>query len=416
MRQSQLFTKTLKKISAEETSINAQLLERGGFIQKVMAGVYNFLPLGLRVLYKIEQIIREEMDAIGAQEVLMSALQPKENWEKTRRWETLDILFKVLSRFDKKYALGPTHEEIVVPMVQNFLFSYEDLPFAVYQVQTKFRDEPRAKSGLLRGREFRMKDLYSFHASQEDFEKYYRIVVEAYHKIFKRLSLKVIYTEASGGTFSKFSHEFQVPVKTGEDSIYVCTKCQMAKNKEIFSQDPKCTNCGKTKWQGTKTSEVGNIFPLKTKFSDPFHLAFTAHDGSKHPVIMGCYGIGSSRVMGTIVEVYHDRAGIIWPESVAPFQVHLLKVGNGRDHSLQRHANDVYEALLEAGIEVLYDDRQSSPGIKFADSDLIGIPYRVVVSEKTVKQSKVELKKRSEKKPELILLEELMEELKNTRT
>lgn len=406
MRQSELFTKTLKTISSAEESINARFLERGGFIQKVMAGVHTFLPLGLRVLQKIEAIIREEMNAIGAQEVLMPSLHPKENWQKTKRWETLDVLFKVLSHYDKQYALGPTHEEIVVPMAQQYVFSYDDLPFAVYQIQTKFRDEPRSKSGLLRGREFRMKDLYSFHADERDFESYYDTVTKAYHKIFGRLGLRAIYTEASGGTFSKFSHEFQVPIKTGEDTIYICKSCGLAKNKEIFSETAKCTKCQKNKWEQVKASEVGNIFPLKTKFSEAFNLLYTVKAGTKRPVIMGCYGIGSSRLMGTIVEASNDEKGIIWPPSVAPFAVHLLDLrGEGK-------AEKVYSALQAAGIEVLYDDRDETAGVKFADADLIGIPYRVVVSEKTAKAGKVELKKRNEKKEKLVDFQELIKTLR----
>lgn len=412
MKQSQLFTKTSKKAPKDEPSVNAQLLERGGFIQKVMAGVYNFLPLGLRVLAKIEQIIREEMDAIGGQEILMPALQPKENWEKTKRWETLDVLFKVMSRYEKQYALGPTHEEIVVPMARQFLFSYEDLPFGVYQIQTKFRDEPRAKSGLLRTREFRMKDLYSFHISEADFEKYYETVVQAYHKIFQRIGLKAIFIEASGGTFSKFSHEFQVPIQTGEDTIYVCQKCQTGKNQEIFTPDCRCTNCGKTKWQKLKASEVGNIFPLKTKFSAPFDLAFSPPEGAKEHVIMGCYGIGSSRVMGTAVEVFHDEKGILWPEAVAPFRVHLLALQAADSQKVREGADKLYKSLQEAKIEVLFDDRDASPGEKFADADLIGIPYRVVISEKTVKEKLIELRKRNEKHTVLLSVEELMSKIK----
>ncbi len=429
MKQSELFTKTSKTVSQEETSINAQLLERGGFIQKVMAGVHTFLPLGLRVLQKIEAIIREEMNAIGGQEVLMPSLHPKENWQKTKRWETLDVLFKVLSHYDKQYALGPTHEEIVVPMAQAYVLSYEDLPFSVYQIQTKFRDEPRSKSGLLRGREFRMKDLYSFHADEKNFESYYDTVTKAYHKIFGRLGLKAIYTEASGGTFSKFSHEFQVPIKTGEDKIYLCQKCGLAKNKEIFLENAKCTNCGKTKWQDIKASEVGNIFSLKTKFSESFNLLYTTKDGTKRPVIMGCYGIGSSRVMGTIVEAHHDERGIIWPESVAPFRVHLLeltphpsplrpqvgapspvvKISRSETRG-EGKAEKVYSALQKAGIEVLYDDREETAGVKFADADLLGIPYRVVVSEKT--GEKVEMKKRNAEEAELVDLKQLISKIK----
>lgn len=401
MKQSQLFTKTLKRNPKGEASINAILLERAGFVQKVMAGVYTFLPLGLRVLQKIEGIIREEMGTIGAQEILMPSLQPKENWQKTGRWTGFEALFKVISHFDNQYALGPTHEEIVVPTAQRFVFSYKDLPFSVYQIQTKFRDEARAKSGLLRGREFRMKDLYSFHTNEEDLLRYYEIVKKAYVKIFKRMGLKVLVAEASGGTFSKYSHEFQVPIPTGEDMIYHCP-CSFAKNKEIF-QGKTCPDCGK-KLQISRGSEVGNIFLLKTKYSQPFGLKFTARDGHDEPVFMGCYGVGSSRVMGTIVEAFHDDKGIIWPESVAPFQVHLLEL---------TRCEETYETLLKAGIEVLYDDRDISPGEKFADCDLIGIPYRAVVSKRTA--GKIEIKKRRESKTKLISLANLTRLIKMSK-
>lgn len=405
MKQSELFTRTLKEISQDEVSLNAQLLERGGFVQKVMAGVYTFLPLGLRVLQNIEQIVREEMDRIGGQEVLMPALHPKENWQKTGRWEGFEALFKVISHFDTQYALGPTHEEIVVPMASKFIFSYKDLPFAVYQIQTKFRDEARSKSGLLRGREFRMKDLYSFHTTSEDLVRYYQIVSDAYLKIFKRLGLEALVVEASGGTFSKYSHEFQILSESGEDTIYHCS-CGFAKNKEVFT-GTTCPNCGK-KLEIDQGIEVGNIFQLNTKYSDPFGLKYTAEDGTQKPVLMGCYGLGPSRIMGTIVEVSHDQHGMIWPESVAPFRVHLLELRTASGQETSKAALAAYEALQKAGITVLYDDRDETAGVKFAESDLLGIPYRVIVSEKTARQSKVELKKRSEKAAQLVDIKELL--------
>jgi len=405
MRQSKYFLKTSKTQPADDVSANARLLEQGGFVQKVMAGVYTFLPLGWRVLSKIENIVREEMNAIGGQEMLMPALQPKENWTATGRWTGLDVLFKIKSQHGYEYALGPTHEEIVTPASQAIIGSYKDLPLAVYQIQTKFRDEPRAKSGLLRGREFRMKDLYSFHTSEDDMEKYYNdVAIPAYRKTFERVGLDAILTEASGGTFSKFSHEFQVEIGNGEDTIYICPKCGLAKNKEIFKDGAQCTNCGKTEWRETTASEVGNIFPLKTKYSGAFNLAFTAQDGSKQPVIMGCYGIGTSRLMGVLVEKYHDDKGILWPESVAPFKVHLLALKEA-----EGKAETIYQDLFKAGVEVLFDDREVSAGVKFADADLIGIPYRVVVSEKTLAQGSVEIKKRSSEEAELVKVNGLVD-------
>jgi prolyl-tRNA synthetase len=398
MRQSKYFLKTSKTISADDVSVNARLLEQGGFVQKVMAGVYNFLPLGLRVLSKIENIVRTVMNKIG-DEMFMPVLHPKENWEKTGRWRDLDVLFKIKSQHGYEYALGPTHEEIVTPAAQSIINSYKDLPLAVYQIQTKFRDEPRAKSGLLRGREFRMKDLYSFHATAEDLDEYYnKKAMPAYGAVYKRLGLDALLTEASGGTFSKYSHEYQVETENGEDAIYICEKCkQLAKNKEIFEDGSECSNCGKTTWRETKGCEVGNIFKLQDKYSKAFNLQYTAQDGSKKNVLMGCYGLGTTRVMGVLVEKFHDDKGIIWPEAVAPFKVHLLSLKGA-----ESRADDVYQALLDAGVEVLYDDREASPGVKFADSDLIGIPYRVLVSSKTLEKESVEVKKRSETEVKLV--------------
>jgi prolyl-tRNA synthetase len=398
MYQSKLVSKTSKEAPKDEISKNAQLLERAGFVQKVLAGVYTYLPLGNRVLQKIENIVREEMDRVG-QEVFMPSLQPKESWDKTGRWEAVDVLFKLKSIHGYDYALGPTHEEIVTPSVQAFVSSYRDLPIAVYQIQTKFRDEARAKSGLMRGREFRMKDLYSFHTTQEDLEKYYEEVHQVYNKLFERLGLNAIYTEASGGTFSKYSHEFQVEVETGEDTIYICEQCGLAKNKEVYEgENSECTDCGKTTWRETSAAEVGNIFKLATKFSNAFDFTVRDQNDQAQAVLMGCYGIGTSRVMGVIAELCNDERGLIWPKNIAPFQAHVLPL-NSKDQSVQNQIADATGKLVVAlenmGMEVLLDDRQESPGAKFADSDLIGIPMRVVISEKTLKENKLEIKERT---------------------
>ena len=408
MKQSQYFLKTSKTKPTEDLSVNAVLLEQGGFVQKVLAGVYDFLPLGLRVLSKVENIVREEMNKIG-NEMFMPVLHPKENWQATGRWTGLDVLFKVKSQHGSEYAMGPTHEEIVTPAAQSVISSYKDMPLAVYQIQTKFRDEPRAKSGLMRGREFRMKDLYSFHATAEDLESYYTsVAMPAYEKVFKRLGLDALLTEASGGTFSKFSHEYQVEIESGEDTIFICEKCRLAKNKEIFEEGVKCSACGEGKYRETKSSEVGNIFKLQNKYSSAFNLQFTDKDGTKKPVLMGCYGIGTSRLMGVIVEKFHDEKGIIWPEAIAPFKVHLLALKGG-----EKAADELYDSLLKQGIEVLYDDRDTSAGVKFADADLIGIPYRVVVSEKTLKEESVEIKKRNEEKTKLVKIKDVLSIFEN---
>ncbi len=401
MLQSQLFYKTTKEISEEEKSINAQLLVRAGFVDKLMAGVYTYLPLGLRVLNKIKKIIREEINVIGGQEILMPALTPKENWTTTGRWDSIDVLFKLEGSGGKEYALGSTHEEIVTPLVKKIVNSYRDLPLAVYQIQDKFRDEPRAKSGLLRGREFSMKDLYSFHADEADLDSYHEKAKEAYLKIFKRLGLDALVVEASGGTFSKYSHEFQVLTESGEDLIFYCKKCRYAQNKEIaeYKSGDKCPKCGGEIIEG-KSIEVGNIFKLKTKFSEAFDLNFLDKEGKKKIVMMGCYGIGPSRILGAIVEVSHDNRGIVWPKEVAPFDIHLVPLfskDEKKNKKIERESEKLLESLQKAGFDVLYDDRKEpSSGVKLAESDLFGIPVRLVISEKTLEKNSVEVKSRRE--------------------
>ena len=418
MRQSQLFTKTLKEDPKDETSANAKLLERGGFVYKNSAGIYSFLPLGHRVIQKIAGIIREEMNAIGGQEMLMAGLHDKKYLTATGRWD-VDVVFKVLEGGKKEpsYNISWTHEEISAEIATKYVSSYKDLPFSAYQFQTKFRNEPRPKSGLLRGREFLMKDLYSFHTSEEDLLKYYEEVAKAYHKIFLRCGLKSIYTLAAGGDFThNFTHEFQVVSDVGEDTTYICEKCDYAENKEIskLSEGSRCPKCGGSIRQ-KKSIEVGNIFPLGTKYSEAFNLHFADEKGNKRLVVMGSYGIGLGRVMATAVEVHHDERGIIWPKTIAPFAMHLVELG-GKSKEVRDEAERVYETLLKEKIEVLYDDRDTSAGEKFADSDLIGIPYRVVVSEKTAQAGKLELKGRGDKDSALISLSDLTKKLKNERT
>jgi prolyl-tRNA synthetase len=409
MKQSQLFTKTQKNAPKDEESINAQLLIRAGYIDKLMAGVYSYLPLGLRVVKKIENIIREEMDAIGGEEIFMPSVNPRENWEKTGRWETLDALVKIGYDNEKNMALAPTHEEIVSPLAKRFISSYKDLPKYVYQFQNKFRKEKRAKSGILRMREFIMKDLYSFHTGQDDLDKYYEKAVQAYKNIFERVGLgeKTYLTYASGGSFSKYSHEFQTVTSAGEDIIYICEKCHIAINKEII-EDLKytCPLCGNKKLKEDKAVEVGNIFKLGTKYSNPFNLNYRDENGEEKPVIMGCYGIGPQRTMGTIVEVFHDDKGILWPEAVAPFKVHLISLDQNSE------SQKIYDDLTAKGVEVLYDDREDvSAGEKFADSDLIGIPYRLVVSKKSLAGGGVEIKKRGERESKIVSVEEVLKTL-----
>ncbi|MBI2036423.1 hypothetical protein HYT17_02245, partial [Candidatus Microgenomates bacterium] len=342
--------------------------------------------------------------AAGGQELLLSALQNKTNWEKTGRWSTFDVLFKVNSQYQTQYALGPTHEEVLVPIVKHFVSSYQDLPLYLYQIQNKFRDEPRTKAGLLRGREFLMKDLYSFHTDEEDFNKYYELMKKVYKKVFERCGLSAIETEASGGTFSKFSHEYQVLTPSGEDEIIYCEGGDFSQNVEIAQvAEGKQCDLGHGPLKRAKTIEVGNIFPLKTKFSEAFGLTYKDKEGKEQLVIMGCYGIGISRLMGAIVEVHHDEKGIKWPEAVAPFAIHLVHI---EDPGTEPWAEKTYEQLTKAGIEVLWDDREDvSAGEKFADADLIGIPVRLVVSAK-VGEGRVEWKMRDSDKTEIISLSE----------
>lgn len=405
MRYSQLFAKTRKTAPHDADSANARLLVQAGYVSQLAAGIYTYLPLGLRVLDKVKRIVREEMDALGAQEVLMPALTPKEPWATTGRWDEIDVLFKLEGHGGKEYALGSTHEEIVTPLVQQFVHSYKDLPVAVYQIQDKFRNEPRAKSGLLRGREFSMKDLYSFHLTQEDFERFYERVKDAYLAVYGRCGLEALVVEASGGVFSKYSHEFQVLTESGEDLVFHCAACGFAQNKEIaeVKEGDTCPSCKEGTIAVDKAIEVGNIFPLKSRFTEAFGFTVNDAEGKQREVLMGCYGIGPSRVMGTIVEVHHDERGIIWPRSVAPFDVHLVSIGGKQPEDVVASAEALVADLEAAGLEVLWDDRaDAAPGEKFADADLIGIPLRLVVSEKTLAKDAVEWKERGSEKADLI--------------
>ncbi len=414
MKYSELLVKTRRDKGKDVESINADLLIRASFIDQVMAGVYTYLPLGLLVLDKIENIIRDEMNKAGGQELLMPVLTPKENWEKTGRWSGLDDLFRFTSYYSKtELALGPTHEEVVVPLMKKYIGSYRDLPKYVYQIQDKFRDEKRAKAGLLRGREFLMKDLYSFHTDEADLDRYYEVMKQAYINIYDRAGIgeKTYLTFASGGTFSKYSHEFQTESESGEDLIHLCPDCHVAINKEIIDSQSTCPDCGGKNFKTIKAIEVGNIFKLRTKYSEPFGLTFTNEKGEDKLVEMGCYGIGLGRLMGTIVEVSHDERGIIWPLAVAPFAVTLVHLGGD---SSRKEAEKAYKTLTTAGIEVLWDDRDESVGTKLADCDLIGNPLRVIISDKTLTTSSAELKLRNSDETELVKLSELTKKIEKT--
>ena len=402
MKVSQLFTKTQKTYPKDEVSISSQLLIRGGFIDKVSAGIYTLLPLGLKVADNLIKIIREEMEAIGGQEILMPGLVPKANWVQTGRWENFDALFKLKGADEKEYALGATHEEIISPLAKKFVLSYKDLPLYLFQIQNKFRNELRAKSGVLRTREFLMKDLYSFHVDEEDLDRYYEKVKAAYWKILARAGIKdkTYFTFASGGDFTKYSHEFQTEAEGGEDEIYVCRKCRTGLNREIVQGEYKCPQCGEKEYDLKKCIEVGNIFKLKTKFSQPFGLSYKDKNDREKPVEMGCYGLGVQRLMGTIIEVSHDEKGMIWPSEAAPYQVYFISLIEDR-----KKAEEIYQTI-SAKASVLFDDREVSAGEKFAEADLIGLPYRIVLSEKT--KEKIELKKRGSGETELLTPEAVL--------
>ncbi len=407
MRLSTLFTKTSKERVADADSKNADLLVRAGFVWKTMAGAYSYLPLGLKVMHKIEQIVREEMDAIGGQELLLSAFGPKEYWEKTGRWDqkVMDVLFHVPGAGDHEYALNPTHEEIITPLAMQYVKSYRDLPFAAYQIQTKFRNELRVKSGILRGREFLMKDLYSFHTDQADLEKFYAKAQGAYMKVFDRCGLgdMTYLTYASGGTFSKYSHEYQIVLPQGEDTIYVSLEAEkkgmrIAVNKEIYEEGKtECPVTGGKEFRETQASEAGNIFQLGTKFSSPFGLQYNGEDGKRHDVVMGCYGIGISRLMGIAAEAFSDDAGLVWPRNICPADVHIVAIAKSADEESFKKATELYELLTKTyKLDCLFDDRTDvTVGSKMADADLIGAPYRVVISPKTLEKKEFEIKGRA---------------------
>lgn len=405
MKQSQLFMKTRKEVPADADSINASYLIRAGFVHKHMAGAYALLPLGLKVCQKIENIVREEMNAVGGQEILMNVLQPKELWEETDRWNSaVDIFYKLKDSRGKELNLAPTHEEEVIDIVRRNISSYKDLPIALYQIQTKFRNEPRVKSGLLRGREFLMKDMYSFSADLEQHQKFYDSVIPAYFKIFKRFGLEAKLAEASGGIFSKYSHEFQVLTPVGEDTIFHCQKCDFAQNKEIaeVKKGDKCPKCGGS-IEESRGIEVGNIFSLKDRFSKPMKATFLDKEGKEREFIMGCYGIGITRALATIVEVYYDvtKNKMTWPEEVAPFSIHIISLNQNAE------AEKIYKKMQDNGETVLFDDRNISAGEKFAEADLLGINKRIIVSKKSLESGGAEVKNTTTGKIEITPLDKL---------
>jgi len=418
MRQSKLYTKTRKEAPADEVSKNAILLTRAGFIHKEMAGVYTFLPLGLRVLKKIEDIVRRHMDTVGT-ELLMTTLSPEEYWKNTNRLDTVDVLMRTgpanevsKQKSSNSYIINPTHEDMITPLAAEYLQSYKDLPAAFYQIQTKFRNEARAKSGLLRGREFRMKDLYSFHRDQDDLMRYYEEIKPVYMNIYRDIGIgdDTFITVASGGDFTpNFSHEFQTLTEVGEDVIYLDRKNNIAYNKEVVNDETaKKLSVDFSKMEQVAACEVGNIFPLDTKYTEVLDYTYTDQDGTKKFPYMGCYGIGPSRIMGVVVEKLADEKGLVWPEAIAPFSVHLISLGKDKDGETHKKAEELYKKLTDSYVEVLFDDREEGAGSKFADSDLIGIPMRVVVSDKSIAAGGVEIKERKSDVSEVISIDQLL--------
>lgn len=402
-----------EKISPKDAeAINHKLLIQAGFIHQEMAGVYTYLPLGLRVLSKIENIVRKHMDEIGS-EILMPSLAPKEYWQTTGRLETIDVLFKAcaanevsLAKSEAEYVLCPTHEDVVTPIVQDYNLSYKDFPISVYQIQTKFRNEPRAKSGLLRCREFRMKDLYSFHTDEADLKRFYEEAKKVYLDIYAEIGIgkDTVIAQASGGDFTKdYSHEFQTRCENGEDTIYLDKTTGIAYNKEVKPEGADSN----PNFEIFTASEVGNIFPLGTKFTKANEYEYTDKDGKKKPIFMGSYGIGTSRLMGVLVEKFHDERGIVWPKNVAPFTVHLVDLQQNEESKI------IYDLLTQNGIDVLWDDREMSAGEKFADADLIGCPIRVVVSARSISSGGAEVKLRNSTESKVIKQEELLEFIQN---
>lgn len=408
MRLSKNFTRTIKQAPADEVARNAQLLIRAGYVHKTMAGVYSYLPLGLKVVENIKQIVREEMNKIDSQELVMSTLQSKDLWQETGRWsdDLVDVWFKSHLQDGTEVGFGWTHEEPIVDLLRNYLKSYKDLPISVYQFQNKLRNELRAKSGIMRGREFVMKDMYSVHASKEDLDNYYNAAIEAYKRCYDRFGIgdETYVTFASGGAFTKFSHEFQTICDAGEDYIYLHRGKNIAVNEEVLDDAVKELGIDRSELERVKTAEVGNIFNFGTQKSEEMRLVFTDADGVEQYAYMGSYGIGITRVMGVIVEKFADDKGLVWPENIAPAKVYMVQIGS----QSRATADELYQKLQSAGIETIYDDRDERPGVKFADAELLGIPYRVTVSDRLLDDGKWEVSTRQTGEQRLLTADELL--------
>ena len=407
MKQSLLFNKTRKNISKDIVATSHKYLVKADFVEKTISGVYRFLPLGLKVLRNIESIVREEMVALGCQEVFLPTLQNKKLWEETDRWENFDPpLFKFKDIHGKELALGPTHEEEITDIVRKRVSSYQDLPFSLFQIQNKFRNELRATGGLLRTREFIMKYLYSFHSDEKDLVDFYNKVKNAYFNIFRRCGLDAIAVDADSGTIGgDYSNEFMAVADVGEDTILICNKCGYGANIEKIKDSNECPKC-KNPLESKKAIELGHVFCLGTKYSEMMGANYRNKKGEEKPILMGCYGVGVSRLMATIIELKNDDRGIIWPKEVAPFQIHLISLSS--DEKIKKEADQLYLQLKKDNFNVLYDDREDkSVGEKFMESDLIGIPIRIVVSEKTLKEDSIGVKRRDEEKEQMIKINNL---------
>ncbi len=390
--QSKILGKARREAPTDADSVSHKLLARAGFIDQLGAGLFSLLPLGYLANERLVTIIREEMHAVDGLEVHLPALQPAALWAETGRLTTIDPpLFRVKDRHDKELVLGSTHEEVITDLARKHIESYKDLPLAVFQIHTKFRNEVRATGGLLRVRDFQMKDLYSFHAQEKDLQAYYEKVKEAYKRIFARCDLTAHVVKADSGTIGgAVSHEFSVEAEAGEDKVAVCLNCDFAANVEVFAETEKvCPECGGT-IEIRACIENGHIFQLGTKYSAAMNALFTAEDGQKNPILMGCYGIGVGRLLATVVETHHDEKGMIWPEEVAPAAVHVLAL----QPSVVAAARE-FAQQAATGVDVLFDDRDITPGQKFAEADLIGIPWRVVISEKTQDKGVIEITERA---------------------
>jgi prolyl-tRNA synthetase len=409
MKVSQLFTRTSKTAPADEVAKNAQLLIRAGYVYKEMAGAYAYLPLGLRVVENIKKIVREEMNALDSNELIMTGLQNKVVWEKTGRWDdkVVDIWFKTHLQDGTELGLGWSHEEPIVEMLKQYVSSYKDLPISLYQFQTKMRNELRAKSGIMRGREFIMKDMYSFHSSKEELDAYYNRTIEAYKRVYDRLGIgaDTYVTFASGGAFTKFSHEFQTICDAGEDVIYLHRERNIAVNEEVIDDAVKELGISRDELEIVKTAEVGNIFNFGTQKTDEMNLYFTDQEGQQQPIWMGSYGIGITRVMGVLVEKLADDRGLVWPAAIAPYQLYIVQIGDDAD--TVKAAEQLCENAQSWGVSVLYDDTDKRPGEKFADADLLGIPHRVVVSPKTLEAGMYEYKARTSGEAKMVSIDDL---------